>query len=212
MISASRYLTAACGTALALLVLTACASERHPTSAVAPRPSPITSVSPVEPATQVRTFVPYLADGRSAVRVTRTGKGTCWTTSVAAPVRGAYRCFAANQILDPCFVAPHSTDTVLCVPSPWSSAQRITLTAALPKHSVLLNSSRPWALQLANGARCLAVTGTAPAVAGVSLPYSCGNGFGAALTASRGKPVSARYARTDGTTLRTVRIAALWRA
>jgi hypothetical protein len=159
----------------------------------------------------LRTFTPYRADGSASVTVTKTSTGSCWTSSIAAPVHGAYRCFAANQILDPCFVIGTRATTALCVPAPWSPAQRLRLSSALPAESSLLQPDRPWALVLANGARCVAVTGTAPAVAGVSLPYSCGSDSGAALLAARGKILSARFARAGATTLRTVRVTLAWR-
>ncbi len=181
------------------------------TGPTTPKPSAQTT-SPTIVKTRVRVFTPFHADGTPSVPVTRTRAGTCWTSSVAAPVRGAYRCFGGNEILDPCFVASEDAAGVLCLTSPWATAQKLTLRAALPADAPGLDATRPWALELANGARCVAVTGTAPAVAGVSLAYSCGKRHGAALITSRGSLLTAHYAKFDDSALRTIGVAVAWRA
>jgi hypothetical protein len=196
------------------VLLAGCATATR-TAPAKPRPTAPTAPaasSAARPATQVRLFTPFRPDGSPAVTVARTSSGSCWTTSIAAPVRRAYRCLTANQILDPCFVTSARATTALCLLNPWAPAQRLRLTAPLPKPVSTLEPSRPWALELGNGARCIAVTGTAPAAAGVSLAYSCGHGYGAALLTSRGRTMTAHYARAGASALRTVRVRVAWRA
>jgi hypothetical protein len=126
-------------------------------------------------ATVVIKFTPYSSSGALTASVSARGAGRCWTGSIVVPVTGAYRCLVGNDIGDPCFAPPHPTTpvTVACMPDPWSGARVLTLTGALPVTSPIGNAARPWAVQLANGARCVASTGTVQAVHGVSLDLLC---------------------------------------
>lgn len=205
-----RRLQAGFVVAVCAILLAGCGSATRTTPAK-PRPTAPTTSAAARPATHVRIFTPFRTDGSPAVTVAHTISGSCWTSSIAAPVRRAYRCFAANQILDPCFVTSARATNALCLLNPWGPAQRLRLTAPLPKQASALEPSRPWALELGNGARCIAVTGTAPAAAGVSLAYSCGHGYGAALITSSGGTMTAHYARAGASALRTVRVVAAWR-
>jgi len=199
-----------------LVVLAACSDRSAPHVAAPPSSSSAptsSSAVPAAPPTSMRTFVAFRPDGTAAVSVSRTRTGRCWTTSITVPERGVYRCFAANQILDPCFTAPRqsSPKAVLCVTDPWSVGEWMTLTARLPSVPTALKSTRPWALQLANGFRCVAVTGTVPEIAGVPLGYRCEHNIAAGLTAAHGPTMRARYGPADGTSLQTVAVAVAWR-
>ena len=105
--------------------------------------------------------VPYQPTSFTA---TQTVSGSCWTSSVAAPRAGAYRCTAGNAIFDPCFVGT-GTGTVDC-PDPAADPDQqtgtvIQLTAALPAASTATPSpSSPWRFRLADGAVCGDMTGT----------------------------------------------------
>lgn len=92
---------------------------------------------------------------------------------------GAYRCLVGNDIADPCFAQPRSSKpaTVACLADPWSGARVVTLTQALPRVDPLGDAANPWAVQLANGARCVAATGTVPTVGGVSVNLRCPGGM-----------------------------------
>ncbi len=210
---------------IAGLVLSACSSSPGTTSrSTAPaRTTPgLTTAVPTTagPTTAVtrtvlHTFAAYRSDGRPAVPSTRTQDGYCWDSSLAAAGPTAFRCFSAGgdsgQILDPCFAPATGTPTtVLCVDDPWSRATTLHLTRALPA-PVSGEAERPWAIQLADGARCVASTGTVPTVGGVNLSYHCSDRTAAAL-AQVGTPAwTAVDADPAATTLRHTIVTAAWR-
>lgn len=138
-------------------------------------PAPAGQPSSASAATLVTKFTPYSSAGALTAPVAARGSGHCWTGSIVVPVAGAYRCLVGNDIADPCFAPPRSSTpaTVACLPDPWSGARVITLTEALPGTRPIGNAGRPWAVQLANGARCVASTGTVARVHGVSLILLC---------------------------------------
>jgi hypothetical protein len=146
--------------------------------------------------TAVDTFQAYTASGVLSVAVSGAATGSCFTGSIAAPGPDAYRCFAAgNTLLDPCF-APATTakpTSVACVQTPWSQAVVLTLTAPLPADPPTPGLTRPWALRLHNGARCVAVTGTVPSAGSVNLAYQCTSGYDAALIDPKAPELIAYY-------------------
>jgi hypothetical protein len=191
------------------LVLAGCASKSN-----ALRPTQHQQPAAAKPrVTTTRTFHAYDNAGRLTVTVADVTSGHCWTASIAAPATGAYRCFAANQILDPCF-APQGTSVphqVACVTAPWSRAVVLHLTAALPKAGSTGYAVRAWALRLDNGVRCVASTGTVPAVQGVDLGYHCTDGRDAALLDPNANPETADYGDPDTGTLQPVTVTTIWR-
>lgn len=185
------------------LVLTACASQR-PQQAAGGHVQTVT-----------QTFHAYLGNGELAVQVADVASGSCWTTSIAVPVASAYRCIADDKILDPCFASPRKATPieVACVANPWSRAEVLRVTAALPTAAPgARNRSRPWAIQLANGVRCVAATGMVPAVGGVDLGYHCLNGWDAALLDTGKAVVTADYAGPRSQVLHPVTVTTIWRA
>ena len=145
--------------------------------------------------------------------VARRVSGHCWETSLAAPAANDYRCLAANQILDPCFVSPadhamHKPSTLACFTDPWSKAVQLH-TRRLPKSQPLKTS--PWAVVLADGKRCVAGTGTSPFVKGVGLDYWCGHRDAAALRALQTRHVTALVGHVGGSTLDHVPVRTIWR-
>ena len=196
---------------LLALVLTGCASHnqpaRHAASTAQQAGAPGTHSGTV-----TRTFQAYDPAGNLAVKVSDVATGNCWTTSVAAPVPGAYRCFAGNQILDPCFTPPKTAapTQIACVANPWSDAVVLTLTSSLPKGTPV-DGKRPWALALNNGARCVSSTGTVPAIDGVNLDYHCTNGADAALADTAAATETAQYALPPATALQSVTVTTIWR-
>jgi hypothetical protein len=165
--------------------------------------------------TVTQTFHAYLGNGELAVQVADVATGSCWTTSIAVPVTGAYRCLADDKILDPCFASPRGAAPVevACVASPWSRAEVLHVTAALPTPAPGTRTRlRPWAIQLANGVRCVAATGTVPAVRGVDLGYNCLDGWDAALLNTKRAAVTADYADPRSRVLHPVTVATIWRA
>jgi hypothetical protein len=161
-------------------------------------PTPAVAQSTDGPqATQIKFFVPWLPNGTLNPAVTVTGRETfmgnpnlpsdCQTGSISTQRPDAWRCGTA----DPCFApTPFSAAEVACSTEPWNNQVVIlTLSRPLPGPEQcsmtptdcprqLDLDSPPWAVELANGARCRAFTGTISMAAGLSLVYGCeGGGF-----------------------------------
>lgn len=198
--------------ALLAVVLTACGDGGG--SGGAGGSAPRTSAAGGAASTVTRTFRVYSPTGALTVPVASTTEGNCWTTSIAVPSPGAYRCFAGNDILDPCFAAPGASAAatqVACVAAPWDQVVLLELTSQLPPTGGPAAVTRPWAFELANGARCVASTGTVPAVAGVSLEYQCAGGYGASLPDPAAARALAEYAKVGAASLRSVAVTTIWR-
>ena len=166
------------------------------------------------PGTTTVHFRAYSPGDELAVPVADVVRGQCWTTSIAAPSAHAYRCFQGNKILDPCFAPAHAASPVqvACLGAPWSRALMLQVSGKLPAPSAATAVSRPWAFQLANGVRCVASTGTVPAVAGVNLAYHCADGADAALGAVSGTRLTAQYANPGAGALATTTVTTIWDA
>jgi hypothetical protein len=190
---------------VAALALAGCASS---SSAAGP------TAGASAPGTATVTVRPFTASGQLTVPVAQHVRGQCWTTSIAAPAPHAYRCFQGDKILDPCFApAGASAPTQLaCLATPWARALVLRVTGSLPKAAGQAPPSRPWALQLANGVRCVASTGTVPAVGGVNLPYHCTDGGDAAVDQPAGTALAAQYAAPRATALTPMRVTTIWAA
>jgi hypothetical protein len=162
--------------------------------------------------TVVRTFTPYSASGKLTVPVQGHATGHCWEISLAAPAPDAYRCLAANRILDPCFAPPTSSakkgTSLACFRNPWAKAVLLHV-HRLPRGIPM--TTRPWAVLLATGEKCVAATGTAPFVAGVGLDYACGHGTAAALRDVDAKQVRALVGRVGENSLKHTTVRTLWR-
>jgi hypothetical protein len=191
------------GFVLFALVLAGCAS----------RQSPAAGGGSQQQGTKTETVHPYDASGQLSIKVADVARGSCWTMSVAAPAPDAYRCFAGNTILDPCFAptGQAAPTEVACLAAPWSNAEMLTLTAPLPKINPADASVRPWALELGNGVRCVASTGTVPAVQGVNLGYRCTDGAYAGLIDTKSATVTADYGDATAQTVQSVTVTTIWR-
>jgi hypothetical protein len=192
------------GLLAAVLVLAGCASH----------PSPAATAGATAPGTATVAVHPFTAAGHVAVPVGQVVHGQCWTTSIAAPGADAYRCFQGNKILDPCFApaGPGTPAELACLETPWSRALMLRVNGKLPAPSTGEVPARPWAIQLQDGLRCVASTGTVPAVAGVNLTYHCTDGGNAALAGTSGAMLAAKYAPADATALTTVTVTTVWNA
>ena len=206
------------GGVIVLLAVTVsgCASGSRRVSAgvhgaSSPSPPPATTTSST--ATIVTRFTPYSAAGALTVAVQSQASGYCWTNSITVALSGAYRCLVGNDIADPCFVPPQPSTpaTVACLADPWSGARMVTLTHALPSTDPIGNAANPWAVQLANGARCVAVTGTVQRVDGVSLNLQCAGGALAGGLDRTGRKWRVKYGRATGAGLTLVDVVAAWR-
>lgn len=189
------------------------AAAPHSSTAIATTTTTTTS-APV--GTEQATFVPFTAAGRPSRPVVERATGYCWTQSLAARDAAAFRCMAANQILDPCFATSAHARTAACYADPWSKTVLLRLTRALPRidggsPAAVSPHSSPWALQLANGKHCVATTGTVDLVHGVAMDYLCGVRARAAIIGnpSRAGLLRADYS-PDGRSLTTVAVSVSW--
>jgi hypothetical protein len=195
------------GLAALAFVLAGCAHSGSTRAGAQPKPAAKT-----EPATTIESFSAYDASGQLAAKVADRAHGSCWTNSVAAPAPDAFRCFAGNNILDPCFARPggNATGEVACLATPWSAATVLTLTEPLPKADPDAGN-RAWAFQLDNGARCVASTGTVPQVQGINLGYHCTDGADADLRDISAPLVTADYGNAKTQAVQTVTVTRIWR-
>lgn len=214
----------------ALCALAACGTSAHggPTHPSSPAPSHSVSDNPktgapqgpqpialnpnsVKPATQ-QLFTPYDQNGTLTVAASKAVAGRCFATSIAVPVSGVFRCLAGNTILDPCFAPVHESSpaVVTCFVDPWSDGQRVQLSGKLPTYDPVLTSGDPWGLELANGVRCVSVTGAVPALGKVDLTYRCDGSTAAGITSGDNGTIIAHYGPTAGP-LTDVAVATAWR-
>ncbi len=128
------------------------------------------------PVTQVIAYVPPTPATSTPVE-----KGSCWTSSIAAPFRtDAWRCSVGNAINDPCFQIPGSAN-LLCGANPAvlkaTSSFVLKLTQPLPAPGVIqgpIPGDWAWLVELADGTICSPFTGTLPITqGGVSAGYGC---------------------------------------
>lgn len=196
------------GSAALAFLLAGCAHAGTTRAGAQPR----SAAASAQAATRIESFSAYDASGRLAVKVGESARGSCWTNSVAAPAPDAFRCFAGNNILDPCFARPRAgaPNEVACLATPWSTATVLTLTAPLPKPDSRA-PDRAWAFQLDNGARCVASTGTVPQVQGISLGYHCTDGSDAALRDISAPLVTADYGEAKSQAIQSVTVSTIWR-
>jgi hypothetical protein len=203
--------------AVAVALLAGCASDPARTAARAVSTQSATgtstSVAPIAAATTAtHVFAAFDSSGAPAAGVVAHRSGTCFASSITVPSRGAYRCFAGNRLLDPCFVVPGSAKhTVACFADPWSRAVVLRLSASLPKPGAPLKISSPWAIELSGGERCLVTTGTARIVHGVPMRYQCASAETAGLRSASGKLLKAQVRSASGA-LRQVPVLASWTA
>ncbi len=227
MRTAARPAGAVLAAVLTLSALAGCRSGGDENSAASARPStsasaaasgePASSTSvtsaPRHEVTRVVHFQAFTRAGAPTTAVGAAGSGQCFTTSITVPIAHVYRCFGNREIFDPCFATralarPTSVD---CYADPWSAARKLTLTAPLPK-ATPLQHRRPWALQFANGVRCLSVTGTVPIDRGVPLTYQCRDGRAAGIASEHAGVVVAWYGRPPQGALRRIAVTTLWTA
>jgi hypothetical protein len=107
--------------------------------------------------------------------------GHCVASARSTPRADAWRCFADEHFIDPCFSATAHSRTVLCPFDPWSKTVRLVeLTRRLPR--LVARRGRvnaPWGVWTANAKRCvIAVSGATLRLAGQRVRYECaGSGF-----------------------------------
>ena len=134
-------------------------------------------------ATRVVTYQPWTNSGTltPGLRVSETVPADCEELSIADGARsGALRCFAGNEVLDPCFVAP-SVQQAACLASPWDMSVTVVRLTTLPSPSAPA-SALPWAIELTDGEHCLFEAGATQSAGDKRLNYRCTGAGAAGLT------------------------------
>ena len=152
-----------------------------PTTSTSATTAHTTPPTPTPAATQVEIFNVVGPSGGLAVHVTNTVSGSCFTGSSAIGRSDAWRCTVGNNLIDPCFAT--GAAQVLCpADGPWGSGLLVNLPSndlsnALPDKDQGMEQL-PWAIELDNGWKCLALTGATTVIDGQRLGYGCSNGAG----------------------------------
>jgi hypothetical protein len=148
-------------------VLTACSSlpaERSSNSSTSATPTRTATATPITPSlshstgTRELTFEPFSAEGASspALRVSKTVSGHCIAAGVAG--NSSYRCFAGNEIYDPCFARRGvSKGPLLCTSNPAGSGVVRFDVGTLLRTPREGSQESPWAIQISNGQVCVLV-------------------------------------------------------
>jgi hypothetical protein len=138
-------------------------------------------------ATEVRYFRTNELPTQSLVRVAGHASGECLENYSAADqgaVPNAHRCFAPRRGYDPCF--NYDFSELECVTAPWATTSvRFKVIQFLPLSTAPRVADRrsgaptapPWALELANGQRCVFQTGAGGMLVGLRLSYVCQHGI-----------------------------------
>ena len=123
----------------------------------------VTRVSPVDAHGHLRT----------AYKVTRSlGAAQCLSGSEATG--NAYRCFAGNYVVDPCWVMSNHA-YVACLSAPWSrSVWRLHVTRGYQDFGVGPGAANyPWGTTLTNGWHCDWLQGASGFVGSYRISYGC---------------------------------------
>jgi hypothetical protein len=126
--------------------------------------------------TSVVIYQAFTSSGVPALHVKSTVKGSCNGGSSAIDRDDAWRCFAGNDVYDPCFSSPKAKGIVLCPDGPWSSSGvEIRLTAGLTGADRRKPSTAgtPWAIETTSGAKCVLDTGATSVVDHQRANYFC---------------------------------------
>jgi hypothetical protein len=171
----------------------------------------------------VSTPNPYTTTGalRSGLSIGVHDVGFCWENSMEGPNDpNAWRCMTTtSHIMDPCFSAPKPAprESVACLAAPWArSVTVLKLSEALPAFSPdkYYSSAALWAIQLANGARCIKGTGAMGNVHGVDIGYICTNGGDTTLPNNEHRVWTVEYtsgSSATATIVQGVRVVRAWR-
>jgi hypothetical protein len=136
-----------------------------------------TAPSAPNSSTEIITYTPGMPASSTPIV-----KGSCWTSSIAAPYRAdAWRCAVGNGIQDPCFQIGDSTNTLLCGMNPADPAATssfvLSLTKPLPAPAAFpapAAGNWAWLLKLQDGTLCSPFEGTRPFDAqGDAAEYGC---------------------------------------
>ncbi|HEX4540786.1 MAG TPA: hypothetical protein VH112_11130 [Acidimicrobiales bacterium] len=175
------------------------------------------ATSPPAAHTSVQGLAPSRTGAATALpTASTTTSGSCWEGSLALyQDASAWRCTAANQIMDPCFTPANQPDApqLTCASTPWAPATRLLLTQPLPLEAANSPGTGPrpvWAMELANGDRCVIGTGTVTQVGAVTLDYLCTSGALAGQIDRSHQPWIVQYQAAKSSTLRPLTVRNAW--
>ena len=128
--------------------------------------------NPTNESTQVIEFHP-------AGVPTQERAGSCWSVSDVLNRDDAWRCTAGDYIYDPCFSIPGDSQAVVCYSNPLdeSTGFKLDLTDPLPARGIPLSFKSAWVVELADGTKCVFMTGATTVFEGERVNYSCSDGW-----------------------------------
>ena len=128
--------------------------------------------NPTDESTQVIEFHP-------AGVPTQERAGSCWSVSDVLNRDDAWRCAAGDFIYDPCFSIPGDSQAVVCYSNPLdeSTGFKLDLTDPLPARGIPLSFKSAWVVELADGTKCVFMTGATTVFEGERVNYSCSDGW-----------------------------------
>jgi hypothetical protein len=130
-------------------------------------------------ATRAVVMAGFTVGGVPTMRITRTVRGSCFSTSDATLRDDAYRCTSGNELFDPCLAPPPSVragQVVVCPTDPFrNTGIEIRLTKRLPHNGGPTPSDRgvPFAIRLTNGCEAMLDTGATAAIGRIRANYYC---------------------------------------
>lgn len=132
--------------------------------------------------TLIQLFEPFDAQGLLGASVrARETSGDCESGSFADSGRPeAWRCFAGNEIHDPCFESPDRA-VVACFDSPDQTSDVVVITPNAPLPPAAANGGSPedappWQIQLTDGRSCFYMGGATFAIGDLRANFSCDGG------------------------------------
>jgi len=104
-------------------------------------------------------------------------EGSCWTNSLSAPRKDAWRCRVNNTIYDPCFVFKEN-ESLVCNPNPITGDKGILLklTEPLPEPNITedkFGEGWGWLIELKDGTVCRFITGATGIIDRKRMNYGC---------------------------------------
>jgi serine/threonine protein kinase len=159
---------------------TSTTSTTAPSSSSTATSTSTTASTPAPKPTSAQIFSAVNPNGGLAVSVTGHKSGSCFGSSIGIQRSDAFRCTVGNDIEDPCFMVNQTQ--VLCPDGgPWTNQGLLVTVPSLPNAGGVKDqgtSGQPWAIQLADGSQCLAITGASNVIANQRLNYECTGGVG----------------------------------
>ena len=158
----------------------------------------LTALAPPQPKTVAHETV-WFAGRQPApgLTITEDVAGHCIGPARSSPRDDAWRCFADEHWIDPCFSATARSRSVLCPTDPWSKNVRLVeltrrLPAVVPRRG---RADAPWGIWTENAKQCaIAVSGATLRLGGQRVRYECaGSGFLVGYADARGRTWTIGY-------------------